>query len=207
MPENDYNATTTEAVAVFHDAGQFQAAVDELLTHGFDYAELSVLASEEAIKSKLGRSYRSTGEFEDTAEAPRVIHVPDESIGNAQGGIIAVSAYIPAMLGSIAVAATGGTLAGAIAVAAVAAGAGAAAGALLAAFIGRTHAKHLDEHIKHGGLLLWVRTHDAVHEGAALDILKRNGGADVHLHELPASAERIAAIATKRPLISLNPAA
>jgi hypothetical protein len=74
---------------------------------------------------------------------------------------------------------------GAIAVAALAGGAGAAVGATLARLVGRTHARHLAEHLGRGGLLLWVRTHDARHEEIALDLLKRHGGDHVHLHVLP----------------------
>ena len=42
-----------------------QAAIDDLLMRGFDHAKVSVLASDSAIKAKLGRSYKSTTEFED----------------------------------------------------------------------------------------------------------------------------------------------
>lgn len=51
MQEEEYNATFTEAVAVFHDAQSLQATIDELLSEGFDHAELSVLASEQAIRT------------------------------------------------------------------------------------------------------------------------------------------------------------
>jgi len=205
MPDEDYNATQTEAVAVFHDVDSLQAAIDELLTHGFDQAELSVLANEGAITTKLGRSYASTTEFEDDPGAPRVGYIPNEAVGQAQGAIIGLAAYVPAIIGSLLIAASGGTLVGAIAVAAIAGGAGAAAGTMLASIIGMDHARHLEQQLHHGGLLLWVRTHDAEHEKTALDILRRHSGEDVHLHTLPAPEKPTVSIPTRRPALSFGP--
>lgn len=205
MPEEDYNKTWTEAVAVFHDAKSLQAAIDELLTKGFDHAELSVLATERAIKDKLGHDYTSTGDLEDNPDVPKVDYVPNESVGNAQGGIIAAAAYFPAVIGSLAVAASGGTLLGAIAVAIIAGGAGATVGAALAKLIGNVHAKHIDEHLRHGGLLLWVRTHDVEHERKALEILCRHSADDVHLHTMTPPTSRPQSIPVRRPALSFGP--
>ena len=129
MQEKENNTTFTEAVAIFHDAQSRHATVDELLTSGFDHAELSVLACEQTIREKLGHNYKSTADFEDDRDAPRVEYVPDESIGSTQGGIIAAVGYLAAVFGLLAVVASGGTLLGAIAVVAIAGGAGAALGA------------------------------------------------------------------------------
>lgn len=198
--------TSTEAVGVFHDVGSFRKAIDELSIHGFSHDSISVLASERTIAAKLGHSYKSTTELEDDADAPRAEYVDDESIGDAQGGIIAATAYIPAVVGSLAVTASGGTLLGATAVAAIAGGAGASLGAFLAGLVGREHARHLDEHICNGGLLLWVRTSDREREQAAIEILNRCGAEDVHLHDLP-PPKRLQSIPVRRPFLSLGPAA
>lgn len=206
MQEEEYNRTQTEAVAVFHDAEALQRTIDDLLNVGFDHAELSVLANEQTIKKELGHGYKSTAELEDDPDVPRADYVPDETFGNAQGGIIAAAAYFPAVIGSLVVASTGGTLLGAVAVAAIAGGAGAAVGATLAKLIGSTHAKHLGEHLGHGGLILWVRTHDIEHEAKALEILRRRGD-DVHLHTMQAPTKRVVSIRTRRPAISFGPAA
>ena len=109
-PDHSQDATSTEAVALFHDAPTLQGAVDVLLTHGFDHCMLSVLANERIIAAKLGHSYVSTAELEDDPDVPRADHVPNETIGNAEGGIIAAAAYFPAVIGSLVAAASGGTL-------------------------------------------------------------------------------------------------
>lgn len=207
MQDNGYNATSTEAVAVFHDVSALQAAIDELLMHGFDHAELSVLANDKSIRAKLGRSYNSTTEFEDDPDVPRIGYVPDESRGDAQGAIIGAATYFPAVIGSLLVVGSGGTLLGAIAVAAVAGSAGAVAGSALAHMVGNDHAHTLNEQLSHGGVLLWVRTHDAEHERMALDVLSRHGGDHVHLHILPPATIKTENIPVRRPLLSFGPPA
>ena len=109
MPEAAYSSIMTEAVAVFHDVKPFQAAIDDLLSAGFDHADIAVLAHEDTVTSKLGSTYRSTADFEDDPEAPRIGYIPDETIGNAEGAVIGAGVYVPAMLGSLAVAASGGS--------------------------------------------------------------------------------------------------
>lgn len=197
----------TEAVAVFHDVRTLQAAIDDLLTHGFDHAELSVLASEATVERTLGRRYASTTELEDDPAVPRTGYIPAESLGDAQGMLISTAAYFPAIAGCLAAVFSGGTLLGAATVAVVAGGAGALAGAGLAALLGREHGRILEQHLRRGGLLLWVRTRDAAHERLALDILRRNSGADVHLHELPEAVRVPVTIPTRRPFLSLRPGA
>jgi len=64
-------------------------------------------------------------------------------------------------------------------------GAGALIGTVLAQLVGDRHAGHIEEQLRHGGLLLWVRTRDADHEKRATDILKKHSAHDVHTHELP----------------------
>jgi len=201
MPEAAYSSNMTEAVAVFHDVKTFQAAIDELLLAGFDHADINVLAQEDTIASKLGPTYASTAEFEDDPEAPRIAYIPNETIGNAEGAVIGAGFYVPAMFGSLAVAASGGTLLGVFAAAALAGGAGGLIGAALARFIGHEHAKHLDQHLQHGGLLLWVRTRDADCEQRALEILRRHSARDVHLHQIPERACKESDVPRERPRV------
>lgn len=195
------HATPTEAVAVFHDVPSFQAAIDDLLMAGFDHAEINVLAHEETVKSTLGREYRSTAEFEDNPEAPRIGFVPGETIGDAEGAVIGAGVYVPAIAGSLAVVASGGTLLGALAAAAIAGGAGGLIGAALARRIGKAHADYLERHLARGGLLLWVRTSTAEREKTALEILRRHSADDVHLHKLPARAGKESDVPRERPRI------
>lgn len=201
MSQSGYNSSRTEAVAVFHDVQSFQAAIDDLLSAGFDHADLNVLAHEDAITAKLDRTYTSTKELMDDPEAPRIGYVPGETIGDAEGAVIGAGVYVPAIAGSLAVVASGGTLLGAIAAAAIAGGAGGLIGAALARFIGHEHAKHLDQHLDRGGLLLWVRTRDSEHAETALEVLRRHSAEDVHLHEIAERAGKASDVPGERPRI------
>lgn len=66
--------------------------------------------------------------------------------------------------------------------AAIGGGSGAAIGSWLAMFIGDEHARYIDEQLRRGGLVVWVRIWDVAHEQKALDILKKHSGTDVHIH-------------------------
>ncbi|MDH3234638.1 MAG: hypothetical protein OEQ29_14055 [Alphaproteobacteria bacterium] len=187
MTANASAATVREAVAVFDDVETLQAAIDTLLSSGFDRADLSLLASEPVVAEKLGHKYKKVSELEDDARVPRSAYVSTESIGDAQGGLIGGLAYVGAVAAAGAIVASGGTVAAAFAAAALAGGAGGMFGSTLAKWIGDRHADALQAQIDHGGLLLWVRTWNADREARASDILASHSAHDVHIHDLPAA--------------------
>jgi hypothetical protein len=180
------DATVREAVGIFHQWSSFQAAVDELMSSGFDRADLSLLAGERAVEEKLGHVYEKVSELEDSAEVPRTAYVGRDSMVEARTGMIGALAYIGALAAVGAVVASGGTLAWAIAAAAMAGGSGGLIGTLAARHLGRDRAKDVQAQLDKGGLLLWVRVRDSEHERRALDILRRHSADDVHVHDLPA---------------------
>ncbi len=177
--------TIREAVGVFDNAQTLQEAIDDLMSSGFDRAELSLLAAEKTVDEKLGHKYRKIAELEDDPIVPRCCYVSTESIGDAQGGLIGGLMYVGATAAAGAVVATGGTLALVIAAAALAGGAGGLLGSLLAKWVGDNHAHYLQEQLDRGGLLLWVRTWDPSKEKRASEILSKHSGRDVHVHTLP----------------------
>jgi hypothetical protein len=119
---------------------------------------------------------------------PRTAYVSTEAIGDAKGGLISGLDYVGAVAAAGAVVASGGTLAAALGAAALAGDTGGLIGSLLAKLVGGHHARHLQEHIERGGLLLWVRTWKPEDEARATEILTRHSGAQVHVHELPIAA-------------------
>ena len=171
-----------EAVAVFDTAQVLQDAIDELLSSGFHRAELSLLASEADVVSKLGHKYRKASQLEDDPSVPRVAYVSTEAIGDGQGAVIGALVYVGAGLLMGSVAAAGGTLVALAGAATLGGGAGGLVGAWLARLLGDQHAQRLQEQLEHGGLLHWVRTWDAEEESRAVQILKRHAGQDVHVH-------------------------
>jgi hypothetical protein len=178
-----------EAVGVFHDRDAFLDAVDELLSAGFDRAELSLLAGEKAVEAKLGHAYDKVQELEDDADVPRVAFVGDHSLAIGRTGIIGGLAYVGAVVGAGAVVASGGALAATVVAAVLAGGGGGMLGALGARWLGRDRAQTLQRQLDKGGLLLWVRARDEAHEKRAVEILTKYGAEDVHVHELPGSKD------------------
>ena len=177
-----------EAVGVFKTEADLQGAIDELMSSGFDRAELSLLASEHVVEEKLGHRYNKVAEAEDDAEIPRCCYVSPESVSAAEGGLIGGLMYVGAVAAAGIVLVSGGALATALAGMALAGGGGALVGGLLAKLVGDRHAAHLQEQLERGGLLLWVRTWNQEDERRAVEILKRHSGADVHVHGAQAPA-------------------
>jgi hypothetical protein len=181
-------AAVREAVAVFHEADSFQAAIDELLSSGFDRSELSLLASREAVAEKLGHPLEDVTEAEYKPQVPRAAYVSRESIGDAQGALIGGLFYICAILAGGAVVAAGGPLGGAGVTAFLAGAGGAAIGSALARWLDEHHARYLEDQLDRGGLLLWVGIRDPEHERRALEIFARHSGHYVHVHAIPERA-------------------
>jgi hypothetical protein len=187
MPEGQL--MVREAVGVFHDRDAFLDAVDDLLSGGFDRAELSLLAAEKAVEDKLGHAYDKVQELEDDDAVPRAAFVGDHSLAEGRTGIIGGLAYIGAVAAAGAVVASGGALAATVVAAVVAGGGGGMLGALAARWLGRDRARALQHQLDRGGLLLWVRARDPAHEQRAVEILTRSGAEDVHVHDLPGSKD------------------
>jgi hypothetical protein len=183
-----------EAVGIFHEPEDLQAAIDDLLSSGFDRAELSLLASEHAIQEKLGHRYERVEPLVDDPAIPRAAFVSNAAIGDAKGGLIGGLFYVGAAVAAGAIVASGGAIATAIAGSVLAGGAGGLLGAILANWLDHHHASYLQEQVERGGLLLWVRTMTASNEERALKILKQHAGEHVHVHGKPLSADRVESV-------------
>ena len=166
-----------EVAAVFDSAEILERAVFDLQTHGFDRAAFSLLASEHAVEQKLGERYHRVEEMEDEPKAPRETFFSRASRLEAEFGLAPALAFAAAVamgLGSTVI--TLPIL--------VAAGGGAALGALLGRIIYRHHAERLQEQLERGGLLLWVNVRNPDEERKAIMILKADAGRHVHAHDL-----------------------
>ncbi len=94
---------------------------------------------------------------EDDPQAPRILFMPNEPVGEAEGAAIGLPLYIAAVTATCIMAASGGTLLAAIAAAAGAGAGGAALGAVFARMIAERHPDYIQDQIEGGGLLLWAR--------------------------------------------------
>jgi len=182
------NATTTtairEAVGVFDAADKMEAAIEALEENGFDRAEISLLAGEDTVRTKLGHRFYDAKSLEDDPAVPRKAFVSTESVGDAEGALIGGLMYAGALTAAGITVASGGAF-GALLAAAVAGGAsGGLIGGVLAGLVGENHAEEIEDQLRHGGLLVWVRTPTEKDEKRAVETLKQNGATDVHVHTI-----------------------
>lgn len=189
-----------EAVAVFQSADSLESAANELLMAGFDRADLDVMTTVDVAKEKLAGHYKQA---DDAAKGPRVPHqafVAREDKALLSAGVFGVLTYVGATTAALGVVASGGALA--LAAAAALAGGAAAGGfgALIARLIGRGPAQELQEQMAQGGLVLMVRVRTTEREKRAEEILRKHGGAHVHVQEVELQ-KRLADI----PLSSIRP--
>jgi hypothetical protein len=188
MAERVEPDTIREAVAAFDDAKAMQAALSDLQSHGFDRADISFIARDSYLKGHLAQDYDDVREAEDDPKARRATPVEETDIRQRRTLEVSTGATIAAFAAVGLTVATGGATALAAGIGAAAAGGVGGLGALVGRLYGQGQQKFMQEQIDRGGVLLWVRLRDADAEQRALDILRRHGARDVHMHDIPASA-------------------
>lgn len=175
-----------EVIALFSDPHALEAAVQDLLTHGFDHGDLSVLAREKVVRDRLGHRLDDTVASIDRDDLPRRAWVEPESRMEGRGALASVLGYFGAVTALGLTFATGGAAAAAIGAALVGAGAGAGLGAGLGRLFDQRLAREFEHQIEQGGILLWVRVgSDTECERRATEVLLRHGGHHVHAHDHP----------------------
>lgn len=179
-----------EVVGVFHDAGSLEKTAEDLMSAGFDRACLSLLGNSEAVKAAFGGRLVPLKELEDDPRTPRIEYVDQETAAVGQGALISGLAYLGAAAATGGVLLSGGTLLPALLLGGAGALGGGALGATLAARLRSDVRSKIDGEVGRGGLLLWVRTQDEAENERAMEVMRRNGGGDVHAHggDAPAPA-------------------
>lgn len=186
-----------EVVAIFDAESALRQAVDALMQAGLTQEDMSVLAHDANL---AGKAAPTAEQLADQPDIPRDSYVSSDSRTEGLAAVAGVPAYVVGV-GAAAIVGTGG--AALIPTLAIAVGGGVAAGAVgmvLARAFGRKHAARVQEQIMNGGLLLWVHAPDAAKDATIVDILTRNGGRDVHIHEVTRSWGL-----ADRPLHDFNP--
>jgi len=172
-----------EAVGVFKEVEFLESAIDDLMEHGFDRSDLSLLASEEALNAKIGHHFIKVEKLEDNPNVLRSAYVARESIGAGEGALIGTPMYVVACTAAGIVAAAGGPLTALILAAIAGGGGGALIGTMLARLVGQNYSKKIEQQLEQGGLILWIRTWSDDQKKKTLDILARHSAEDIHLHD------------------------
>jgi hypothetical protein len=174
-----------EAVAVFEDVSDLDAAVDELHAAGFGKDTISLLAGHDAVERKLGHMYERVEELEDDPRAPRTAFISKKNLGEREDRVLGSLTILPTVIAAGTVVASTGAVAAAIVGTALA---GALVGTVFAHWMDRRYADWLQEQLDRGGILLWVRTATPDDERKALKILTQHSAHDIHIHEVPVAA-------------------
>ena len=177
--------TTYEIVAVFHDRGELEKAMDALEGSGIDRAQLSLLGTQEAVETRLGlpmREVQARPEEAAAADAPRQEPLKRDETGNITGMMAGMPTYIGAVLAAGVTAASGGALGG-VAVAALAGAAGGGAiGVTAARIFNESVDQSYDEQLREGGILLFVTLKHPGEAGAAKRVLSEHAAHNVETH-------------------------
>ncbi len=185
-PKSDDSKTTyiniPEAVGVFDTFEAQQAAFYDLRSVGFHHSDISLLGSDEALQEKLGKAYWRSSDLEDDPKAPRAHFVSEEAIGELEGAIAGGFFFLGSAIAMTAMLTPASTLAASIAAVAIGGSPAAVIGTLLARRVGKHHKDYYENQIRHGGILMWVRTRDKEREALAVKIMKGHSGRDVHVH-------------------------
>ena len=160
MITKDVPTETRDAVGVFAEREGFEAAVAELKAAGFDHADLSVLATREAIEA-AGTQKESWSEVFNAF----VNEIRYEHPLFASGLIVLAGGPLTATIAGIIAAAVGGL----------------AVKDVVEEVVARPHTEQFARAVEAGGAILWVRTASPERERDAMAILKANGATNVHV--------------------------
>lgn len=172
-----------EAVGVFDTFEDLQAAVYDLRSVGFHHSDISLLAQQKVLEEKLGSAFWQAPELEDDPRAPRAIFVSEEAIGELEGAIAGGFFFVGSSIAMLALLTPASSLVASIAAVAIGGSPAAVIGTLFARRVSNHHKDYYENQVRHGGILMWVRTRDKEHEELATKILEGHSGRDVHIHD------------------------
>lgn len=173
---------TREVVGLFMSVDDLQAAVRDLEGTAFPRQDISVMGSRADLQNIFGEKTVDPRVAMEDSQTPRqALPRPEEkTIGGA--ALVGIPAYVGAMGAAIA---TGAVAFPALLGAAVIGGLGGGTlGAILLKMLGGRNARHFEEQIERGGLLLWVRTPDIEREDIAMQLMHKNNGRNIHVCDI-----------------------
>ena len=97
-----------EVAGIIHSGAAVEAAVDALLSAGFDRADIDLLANDDTVRQRLGGVYVPVEELPDVPEAPRHAAIKRDDLIGLSALAFALIAAIGGMAGVIIVAASDG---------------------------------------------------------------------------------------------------
>jgi hypothetical protein len=173
-----------EVAGVFHSRRAIEAAFEDLLLNGFDRADIDRLASLDEVRRRL-KVYVSPEEAADLTPTPRQPVFKSDDITVALVVTVSVIGAAAGTASAFGVLASGGSgWSAGILGTLIGIGAGAIAAVVMARVFRREDLHGLEWMELDRGLVLWVRVRSPEQEAMANEILRRNGGRAVRVHEI-----------------------
>jgi hypothetical protein len=166
-----------EVASVFRSRERLESAVGQLLLSGFDRADIDISAGKDAIRERLGGISIPAEELPDVPGVPRQPFFAREDVAAPALILSSIAVFAVATIAAYVVVAAGG-------------GAGSAAiAALLCAVVTGALAllvirRKLETRLTSDSLILWVRVRSPHDEEKAAQILHREGGEAIRVHEI-----------------------
>ncbi len=169
-----------EAVGIFQNQQDMDEAIADLEAAMFPRHNISVIGSKARMEERFGSETLSPELLEDNPRAPKDASIRPEEKTIASTVIVGV----PAFFGGCAAALMVNPATSLVLVTAVVFGSvvGAAIGGSVLFGIKTYLDNRVQEQIKEGGLVLWVKTFKPEQERQAKAIMKDHGAQDVHFH-------------------------
>lgn len=164
---------TREAVGLFRDPDALAAAIAELENTAFPRHDISVLPPGSAVDPRRAA---------DDPGAPRTILIRPEERTIATGVIVGGGAYAGGVTAALMTA--GASFAAYVFMIFFGMLAGASLGGLIAYTIAARLRHDWGQNADNGGTVLWVHTPGPDEERLAVDIMRRHGARDVHIHDI-----------------------
>ena len=192
---------TREVTGVFHSRRALDTAAQDLLSSGFDRADIDVSASPDEQQRRLNYQAIPAADLADIPAAARRPYVGGDDRLGIEVVTASVVGCVVALVMAFCLASREMTPLTVILVSALS-GIVAAAAAIrpLRRLMQRDRFRGLEPVAEWEGLLIWVRVQSPEKEALAQEILLRYGGEAVHIHEI-----EIAKTADDLPLHSLRP--
>ena len=192
---------TREVTGVFHSRKALDDAAQDLLSSGFDRADIDVSASPDEQQRRLNYQAIPAADLADIPAAARRPYVG----GDDRLGLEVVTASVVGCVVALVVAfylVSREMTPPSVILVSVLSGIVAAAAVIrpLRRVMQRDRARGLEPVAEWEGLLIWVRVQSPEKEALAQEILLRHGGEAVHIHEID-----VAKTADDLPLHSLRP--
>ena len=174
-----------EVVGVVHDRQQLECLAERLTLAGFNRADIDLLASRDAILQKLHTLYLDPVAAAEAPDMPRRALVTRDDATTTTALVFGTLISIGSLGAALPVLASGGAVAAAVA-AAVAGGAGASALAKVIRdrILQKGEEVNIENDLRLGGLVVFVRVRSPEREAAALAIMRECGAQNVHVHEV-----------------------